>query len=120
MVSSEDTVLVVEDEGSTRSLLIQILEFEGFKAIGCANGAEALDYLAHSEPPCLIVLDMRMPVMDGPQFRSSMLRDPRLAKIPVVIVTAFDPSSAANLSPIRVLRKPVDVDALLGVVRANC
>jgi CheY-like chemotaxis protein len=120
MVSGEDTVLVVEDEGSTRSLLTQILEFEGFKAIGFANGAEALDYLTHSEAPCLIVLDMRMPVMDGPQFRSALLQDPRLARIPVVIVTAFDPSSAAHLSALRVFRKPVDIAALLSVVRKNC
>lgn len=120
MAAGENTVLVIDDERSTRSLLVQILEFEGFKAIGFANGAEALDYLARSEAPCLIVLDMRMPVMDGAQFRAALLQDARLAGIPVVIVTAFDPSSAANLSALRVFRKPVDVEALLGVVRKNC
>lgn len=120
MVSAEDTVLVIDDEASTRSLLIEILEFEGLKAIGFADGAEALDYLASAQPPCLIVLDMRMPVMDGPEFRAALLRDPRLARIPVVIVTALDPSSAAGLSAVRVLRKPVDLEALLSVVRKNC
>jgi len=120
MAAGEDTVLVVEDEEEARNFLMQILEFEGFKVLGFSNGAEALDYLARPEEPCLIIMDIRMPVMDGTQFRSAMLGDTRLAKIPVIIVTALDPSAAAGLAVLRVFRKPVDVDALLGVVRQNC
>jgi CheY-like chemotaxis protein len=115
-----DVVVVVEDEEEARTFLIQILEFEGFDVVGFSNGAEALDYLAHALKPCLIVLDMRMPIMDGPQFRTAMLQDSRLADIPVVIVTALEPSVAAGLSPLRIFRKPVDVSALLDVIRANC
>lgn len=117
---TSDKVMVVEDEREQRSYLVQLLELEGFQVVAFSNGAEALNYLAHSTPPCLIILDMRMPVMDGAQFRSAMLQDPRLAKIPVVVVTAFEPSAAANLSVLRVFRKPVDVDALLSTVRENC
>jgi CheY-like chemotaxis protein len=120
MATDKDMILVVEDEEEARAVFVQILEFEGFKVVGRSNGAEALDYLAQSEAPCLIVLDIRMPVMDGLQFRSALLRDPRLARIPVVIVTAFDPPVAATFSALRVFRKPVDVDALVGVVRQNC
>ena len=112
--------MVVEDDEQARRLLSQILEFEGFSVVGFANGAEALRYLEKSEPPCLIILDLRMPVMDGSEFRAAMLRDPRLAKIPAVVVTAFDPSAARELSALRVFKKPVDVEALLGVVRENC
>jgi CheY-like chemotaxis protein len=61
-----------------------------------------------------------MPVMDGAQFRAAMLRERRLANIPVVVVTAFEPPAAANLGALRVFRKPVDVDALLNTVRENC
>jgi CheY-like chemotaxis protein len=120
VVSSADKVMVVEDEPESRTYLVKILELEGFQVVSFSNGAEALKYLAGSAPPCLIVFDIRMPVMDGAQFRSAMLQDPRLAKIPVVVVTAFDPPAAANLSALRVFRKPVDVDALLGTIRENC
>jgi CheY-like chemotaxis protein len=120
MSGAEDTVLVVEDEDEARFSLMQILELEGFRARGFANGAEALDYLAHSEKPCLIIMDIRMPVMDGNQFRAVMLADPRLATIPVVVVTALDPAAAAGLTALRVFRKPVDIEALVGVVRQHC
>jgi CheY-like chemotaxis protein len=115
-----DTVLVVEDEEEARTSLVEILEFEGFRVLGFSNGAEALRYLEQAEQPCLILMDIRMPVMDGPQLRSALLRDQRLAKIPVVVVTALEPSVAAGLSALRVFTKPLDIDALLSVVRSNC
>lgn len=120
MAQGEGTILVVEDEAEARSSLIKILEFEGFRVLGFANGAEALEYLMQAEEPRLIIMDIRMPVMDGPQFRSALLQEPRLAKIPVIIVTALDPSVAAGLSALRVFRKPLDVDSLVWVVRQNC
>jgi CheY-like chemotaxis protein len=121
MFEDGDIVLILEDEEETRTFLVQILEFEGFKALGFPNGAEALDYLKKAqEPCCLIVLDINMPVMNGPQFRSALLGDSRLAKIPVVVVTAFDPPVATVLSAVRVFRKPVDIDAFIRVVREIC
>jgi CheY-like chemotaxis protein len=120
MAGCEEIVLVVEDEDEARDSLVQILEFEGFRALEFSNGTEALDHLKNSQEPCLIVLDIRMPIMGGPEFRSALLQDPRLAKIPVVVVTALEPSAAAGLSAVRVFRKPVDVDALVNVVRQNC
>jgi CheY-like chemotaxis protein len=116
-----DTVLVVEDEDEARGFLVEILNLEGFKAVGFSNGAEALNYLHTSAAPCLIVLDILMPVMDGRQFRAAMLQQPSLAKIPVVVVTALDGSTAErDLNAVRVLRKPLDVGAFLNVVRAHC
>jgi len=109
--------MVVEDDGEARAFLMQILELEGFTAVGFANGAEALDYLARSAVPRLIVMDIRMPVMDGRQFRSVLLQDPRLAKIPVIVVTALDPSAAAGMGALRVLRKPLDVNALIRIIK---
>ena len=72
MATDKDVVLVVEDEEEARSFLTQILEFEGHKVVGFPNGAEALSYLAKAELPCLIVLDLRMPVMSGPEFRAAL------------------------------------------------
>lgn len=116
----DDTVLVVEDEDQARGFLVEILNLEGFKALGFSNGAEALNYLHTSPAPCLIVLDVLMPVMDGRQFRAAMLQQPRLSKVPVVVLTALEASAARDLSAVRVLRKPVDIEALLHVVRAHC
>jgi CheY-like chemotaxis protein len=116
----EDTVLVVEDEDEARSILTQILELEGFRVHGCANGAEALIYLGSSNKPCLIILDLLMPVMDGRQFRAATLRNRETADIPVVVVTALDPSDARDLKAVGVLKKPVNVGELLNLVRANC
>ncbi len=116
-----DTVLVVEDEDEARRFLVEILNFEGFKAVGFSNGAEALNYLYTAAAPCLIVLDILMPVMDGRQFRAAMLQQPHLAKIPVVVVTALDASTAErDLNAVRILRKPLDINAFLAVVRAHC
>ncbi|MBF6569992.1 MAG: response regulator [Candidatus Binataceae bacterium] len=111
---------MVEDESDSREFLIQILEIEGFRALGFSNGADALDYLHQSPPPCLIVLDILMPVMDGRQFCAALMGDPGLATIPVVVVTALEPSSIRQLAAVQVFKKPVNVDALLGVVRSNC
>jgi CheY-like chemotaxis protein len=121
MLDDSDMVLVLEDEEEARTFLVRILEFEGFKALGFPNGAEALVYLKKAQGPCcLIVLDINMPVMNGPQFRSALLGESRLAKIPVVVVTAFDPPFATALSAVRVFRKPVDIDAFIRVVREIC
>lgn len=116
----QDTVLVIEDEDEARNVLMEILELEGFTVRGFPNGAEALNYLNSAEQPCLIVLDILMPVMDGRQFRAALLRDAEMAKIPLVVVTALDSSSAMGMGAVKVLKKPVDVDALLNVVRENC
>lgn len=120
MLSNETEVMLVEDDADSRTDLAELLQLEGYKVVAFANGAEALDHLVQSSPPQLIVMDMRMPVMDGSRFRSAMLRDSEFAKIPVVVVTGFEPPAAASLSAVRVLRKPLDLAALFATIRENC
>lgn len=114
-----DTILVLDDDKSARTSLLRILELEGFKAIGFADGAQALSYLAGAPPPRLVVIDMRMPVMDGPAFRGALLRQPRLASVPVVVVTAYESSAASELSVLRVFTKPLDVETFVRLVHEN-
>lgn len=83
-------VLVVEDDREQRETLCAMLELEGFDHAEAANGREALDYLDRSGAPCLVLLDLEMPVMNGWDFRARQLSDERLASIPVVVVTAND------------------------------
>jgi DNA-binding response OmpR family regulator len=116
-------VLVVEDDTEIRESLLEVLEEHGHEAIGAVNGREALDWLAAADPlPCLILLDLMMPVMDGAGFREEQLRTPRIADVPVVLVSAHR-EVAANARGLRAaahLGKPLDLDELLRVVHDHC
>ena len=114
------TILVVEDEEESRLVLMQILELEGFSTVGASNGAEAMDYLRTSSRPCLIVLDLNMPVMNGRQLRAALRQVEELATIPVVVVSAQESFAAGDLGAVGAFRKPLDVDALVKVVADNC
>jgi two-component system, chemotaxis family, chemotaxis protein CheY len=114
-------ILVVEDEDDARQILTQILELEGFRVVACSNGADALDYLLRAERPCLIVLDLLMPVMDGRQFGRALSQQAlELRSIPIIVVSALDAPAAAGIGAIRTLKKPLDVDVLLSAVRELC
>src|ERR1700719_3012943 len=106
--NDEADVMLVEDDPDSRTDLAELLELQGYKVVAFANGIEALDHLVQFSPPRLMVMDIRMPVMDGFRLRSAMLRDSELAKIPVVVVTAFAPPAAESLAALKVLRKPLD------------
>jgi CheY-like chemotaxis protein len=112
--------MLIEDDDEARALFAEILEREGFGVITFANGRDALEHLWNEEAPSLVIMDLRMPVMDGIQLRSVMLQDRRLAKIPAVAVTAFDQPATASLSLAKVFKKPVDINALLTLVKQHC
>jgi CheY-like chemotaxis protein len=95
-----------------------LLEAEGYRVVCAANGREALDYLHHAELPCLILLDLEMPVMDGWQFRREQSRDPALASIAVVLLSGEDhlDQIANALGVARHLTKPIEFNDLLATV----
>jgi CheY-like chemotaxis protein len=113
------TILVVEDDAATREALAMILSAEGFTVVGAANGQEALGRLRSDVRPDLILLDLMMPVMDGWQFRREQAKDPALAAIPVVVLSADGNvhQKAASLKTADYLQKPVDAENLLEVIR---
>ena len=116
------TILVVEDEPPIRELLIDILTDEGYPVATASNGMQALNFLRQSEElPKLILLDMMMPMMDGWTFRHEQMQDPKLSKVPVVILSAARDlqKHAAALQVADCLEKPVDITELLGVVGHN-
>ena len=78
-------VLIVEDHQDVRTTLAWLLRVEGFRVATAADGREALDVLREGPLPDLIVLDLRMPVMDGWEFLACKRRDARLTRIPVVV-----------------------------------
>jgi CheY-like chemotaxis protein len=113
-------VLIVEDDADLREMMAQLLTLEGFRAETVANGREALEYLNRGDYPDLILLDLMMPVMDGWEFRRRQRADPTLANVPVVVLSALDQSRAADLGGAAFLKKPLDFDRLLQIVRRYC
>ena len=114
-------VLIVEDDEDLREMMAQLLTLEGFDAATVANGREALDYLRHnSTVPDVILLDLMMPVMDGWEFRRRQKADPDIAPVPVIVLSALDQARAANLDATAFLKKPLDFDRLLTLVRTHC
>ena len=115
------TVLVVEDDFDLRDALVPILEYEGHRVVSAANGKEALERLHAMPPPSLILLDLMMPVMSGEEFRAEQLRDPTLASIPVVVVSAHASAEerARRLGAVGCVRKPFEVEDLLEQVRRS-
>jgi DNA-binding response OmpR family regulator len=113
-------VLIVEDDNDVREFMDVLLTTHGFETMTAANGREALDRM-RARRPCLVLLDLMMPVMDGWQFRAEQLREPGLADVPVVCVTAVaEQSDRIERLKAPCLRKPVEFQALLDVVENAC
>ena len=120
----ERTVLIVDDDGAIREVLGEILAEEGYAVLQAKNGREALDVLRASGPPrpCVVLLDLMMPEMDGVQFRREQLADPVLAGVPVVILSA-DGDIASKVRAMSVaagLRKPIHLDDIVRTVAECC
>ena len=116
-------MLVVDDDRDIRDVLTDALEAEGYRVVTAADGQEALDWLRKGiARPCVVLLDLMMPRLDGIQFRTETLKDPELAALPVVVLSA-DPTiinTARSLNFAGSLRKPVALEALLAAVHAHC
>jgi len=109
------SILLVEDDEIVRRAMQMVLEWEGYQVQCAGNGQEALDVLRSGQTqPCLILLDVMMPVLDGEQFRQEQLRDATLASIPVIVVSAA--SFAEAVSAAHHIHKPFEVQELLDAI----
>ena len=116
-------VLVVEDDLEIRESVMEILEEHGYEPVGAGNGLEALDKLRSPGPlPCLILLDLMMPLMDGKAFRLAQLQSPEHASIPVVVITAFRDvaQTLQEMEAVDLLKKPFKLQELLGLAKRYC
>lgn len=113
-------ILVVEDNDDVREMMAVTLELEGHEVLTAVNGRDALDKLSEGEKPCVILLDLMMPVMNGWEFRSALSRDPDLRDVPVVVVSAATGEMARRVDATAYLPKPLDMDQLLDVVCDVC
>jgi len=110
-------ILVIEDDYPILEALAEILGDEGYLVSTANNGREALDHLKRDVAPNLILLDLRMPVMDGWTFRNVQKRTSHLASIPVIAISADGSSPAQAISADAFLRKPIDMRELLLTIR---
>ena len=116
-------IFVVDDEEMIRDSVVEFLDENGYDAVGAAHGRDALDKLTASGPrPCLILLDLMMPVMDGRSFREEQLQTPELASIPVVLFSAYRDvaKTAGELNAAGHLAKPLNLTTLLQTVQRHC
>jgi CheY-like chemotaxis protein len=114
------SVLVVDDDPGIRETIANILRDERYVVATAGNGQSALDLMNGGLRPNAILLDIWMPGLDGLAVMAAMKRDPLLADIPVIVLTAgvvLDPE--IHRVAATVLRKPVDLDVLLATVELH-
>src|SRR5262245_30277534 len=112
-------VLVVEDDRDVAMTINDVVEERGYRSICVGNGREALSAL-EAERPALMLVDMFMPVMNGAEFLKVVKQTPKLASIPRVIMTAANDPMIGIKEDVTVLYKPVDFEALNGLLLRYC
>lgn len=112
-------VFLVDDDEALLDALGGLLESEGYEVETARNGKEAIEKLATTPPPGVILLDLKMPVMDGWQFLAARSADPAAPPVPVVLLSglAFIPNAPGVAD---FLSKPIDSSRLLACVRRFC
>ena len=120
-VSSARSILLVDDDEAIRDSLSEFLREEGFSVATAENGRDAMQWLRDHRPtPCVVLLDLMMPVMDGGEFLRAKRVDAGLSPIPVVIITAAGAPFRIDLSPdIKdFIQKPIVLPRLMAALEA--
>jgi len=111
-------VVLVEDDRDLARAICAAVEAEGFAIVHLGNGEAGLEYLSNSAPPLLILLDLSMPVVNGWEFRRRQTQDPRIANVPVIVMSAHQTGVLADAAGVSFyLKKPFAIDTLLGYIR---
>jgi CheY-like chemotaxis protein len=115
------TILVIEDDPDIAESLSDVLESQGYLVVTAANGLEGLECLRDMGKPCLILLDLMMPVMSGGEFLAVLRRHEKFASVPVIVVSAW-PKEASQVREQSqgFVKKPVVLDSLLETAGRFC
>ena len=117
MHASADPVLLVDDDAGVRRTLARFLGRDGISVVEADNGQEALTYLKDGGAASVIVLDLRMPVMDGWAFRKEQRLDPAFSQIPVIVLSGADTDRFDELNADATFEKPASFVSLVECVR---
>jgi CheY-like chemotaxis protein len=111
-------ILLVEDDAAIREALNEVLVDLGYEVVSASDGRRGLTLAAEQPVPCPILLDWRMPVLDGPEFLARLRELPRGKEFPVILSTADRSATVAAVGDqvAGVLSKPFDLEALLAVL----
>jgi twitching motility two-component system response regulator PilH len=114
--------LVVDDDFSTRELLSLVLAGDGYRVAMACNGLDALERLRDFELPDLMIIDLKMPKMDGCAFCEQRRRDDRWVAIPLIVLSgvADGADKAGELGATAYMQKPIDPIHVLETVRKHC
>lgn len=116
-----ETILVVDDDPRVRESLSELLDEKGYSVLQAENGRKALEVLKEvPRTPCMVVLDLAMPVLDGHEFLKRRAEDPVLRDIPVVVVSGNSRPPTPLKDIEAYLEKPVQADRLLEIIRKTC
>ncbi len=114
-------IITVEDDPDIRESIALLLESEGYEVKAFENGKQALDALRENQEASLILLDWMMPVMNGGEFLVARCFLPEaVAKVPVVVVSAFQSIAKPTIGVKAFVKKPFRIDNLLEVVHKHC
>jgi CheY-like chemotaxis protein len=113
-------IMIVEDDEDIRELLAGMLRHDGYDVLEAEHGARALEILAEQiTQPCLILLDLMMPVMSGPEFLKVLIDTDRLASLPVVVVSAGGRPEEVPQAR-QFIRKPPSIELLRNLAEEFC
>lgn len=113
------SIMVIEDDADIRNVLVDLLSEEGYDTHSAENGKDALELLRDMPKPCLVFLDLMMPIMNGREFLDEVMKDSYLAPVPVVVVSAI--ADKADVSgAVGFLKKPIDIEMILGTAKKFC
>jgi DNA-binding response OmpR family regulator len=117
-----DFVLVVDDDEDIRETLEMVLQRHGYAVVTAGDGRAALEQLRRRpERPCVILLDLMMPGMNGFQFQTALGNEPAFCQVPIVVITGAGAAAERGVTFTReVLRKPFDMRTMLAVVNRHC
>lgn len=117
MAARHELILVVDDDPGIGEILLLLLEALGYEPVWVRDGTAALEVL-ETRTPGIILLDLMMPGMDGWKLRDELLRRPRLAGIPVVVMTGAGDAEVQGraINAAASLEKPVDLTELQQVL----
>lgn len=121
MSGDDKWVLVVDDDEDIRDTIRSLLELKGHRVTTAADGAEGLARMRTGTPPCVVVLDLMMPGMNGEEFRALQLADRALAAVPVIVLSgAGRLTEKVTLAGTEVVPKPIDLQVLFALVERFC